>query len=231
MDKSIKYLIIDDDVVSAALLKKYLLPFNSLTCVGLFENTARAREYLKKYQADLLFLDIEMPDDDGISFLRQLELDLMVVFVTSKSKYALTAFDFDPIHFLTKPLDREKLAEAVRRVLSRSKTLLSRDEIPSFLVLKEKGAHFKISHSEIFLVEAAADYMIIHTRHKSHIFHITMKELAALLPEQHFKRVHRSYLVNKEFVSRVEKESLIVNGKDVPIGPKYKAVVNGMLDS
>jgi DNA-binding LytR/AlgR family response regulator len=189
------------------------LPFENLKFEGFFDNTSRAREFLLIHQIDLLFLDIEMPGDDGLSFMKRLDLDLMVVFVTSKSKYALAAFDFNPIHFLTKPLDKEKLIEAVRRVFAKAKTSINQDRSPSFLIVKDKGAYLKLLFSEISYIEAAADYMVIFTGYRSYFLYTTMKELAAMLPDQLFSRVHRSFIVNRSYITKIEKGQVIVSGK------------------
>ncbi|UJP64522.1 LytR/AlgR family response regulator transcription factor [Mongoliitalea daihaiensis] len=221
----IRYLIIDDDLVSATLLRKYLKVYENLHFTGFIDNTSRALNILKNESVDLIFLDIEMPGDDGIQFLKKLELEVMIIFVTSKSKYALTAFDFNPIHFLTKPLDREKLGEAIRRVHARVQLLERQDSNTGFLIIKNKSQSVKIPYHDISLVEAAADYMFVHTSVKTYIFHITMKELLTQLPTDRFKRVHRSYIVNKNFVTKIDKSQLLVNGKEVPVGPKFKIAV------
>lgn len=218
----IRYLIIDDDLVSAMLLRKYLQSYEHLNFIGIVENTQRAKEIIESQSVDLIFLDIEMPGDDGLEFLRTCEMDLMVIFVTSKSKYALSAFDFNPIHFLTKPLDKEKLGEAIRRVFAKVKSQSNQATERAFLILKDKSPQVKIPFSEMMFVEAAADYMLVHTVGKSYIFHITMKELSAMLPAHMFVRVHRSYLVNKHFVTTIEKEFVLLNGKKIPVGPKYR---------
>jgi two-component system, LytTR family, response regulator LytT len=229
-NKEIRYLIVDDDLVSATLLRKYLKSYEHLKFEGLVENTERASDFLASNKVDLLFLDIEMPGVDGLSFMRTLEIEIMVIFVTSKPKYALPAFDFDPVHFLTKPLDRDKLSEAIRRVNIRLKKNVNTVETsgPSYLIIKDKGALVKIPFDEISYVEASADYMVIYTENKSFIHHITMKELILQLPEPLFKRIHRSYVINVSQVSRVEKDQLVLGDKVIRIGPKYKESIKSI---
>lgn len=223
-NNQISYLIVDDDIVSASLLRKYLKPYEQLNFMGLVENTERAKDFLDSHQVDLLFLDIEMPGVDGLSFMRQLEIEIMVIFVTSKPKYALPAFDFDPVHFLTKPLDKDKLSEAIRRVNLRLKNITNQEHVSgqSFLTIKDRGAFVKIPLEEINYIEASADYMVIHTSSKSFVHHITLKELSSQLPESSFKRVHRSYIINVQKVSRIEKDFVYIGEKSIPLGPKYR---------
>ncbi|MGY6522937.1 MAG: LytR/AlgR family response regulator transcription factor [Mongoliitalea sp.] len=222
LTEAIRYLIVDDDLVSATLLRKYLQAYDNLHFVSIVDNTARANEIISLEKIDLLFLDIEMPGDDGLEFLRKLAVEVMVIFVTSKSKYALTAFDFNPIHFLTKPLDRDKLSEAIRRVNLKIQTFGKVQNTTTYLVIKDKGSFVKVPHDDLIYIEAAADYMLIHTRLKSYMIHMTMKELIELLPFMNFLQIHRSFIVNKNFVVSLDKDHLIIDGKKLPIGPKYK---------
>ncbi|GHB49727.1 LytR/AlgR family response regulator transcription factor [Mongoliitalea lutea] len=223
----IRYLIIDDDLVSATLLREYLKSFKDLYFKGILDNTGKALEIIENDSIDLLFLDIEMPGDNGLIFLSKLAIDVLVVFVTSKPKYALSAFDYNPVHFLTKPLDKGKLEEAIRRVYARFYSTKTNTVDLGYLVLKDKSNYIKIPFKELVFVEAAADYMIIHTIFQNYIFHITMKDLTSMLSSEIFVRVHRSFLINKTFVTKMEKDFIQLHDKKIPIGPKFRKEILG----
>jgi|AntRauMFilla1563_2_1112583.scaffolds.fasta_scaffold03236_3 DNA-binding LytR/AlgR family response regulator len=216
----VHYIIIEDDAVSAQLLKKYVSVYEDMVFCGIFNSAKDAQQFLDANEVDLMFLDIEMPEIDGLKFLDKLEIDLMFIFVTSNPKYALNAFDYNPIHFLTKPLDKDKLSISIQRVrsvmLQKSKSDYGKSEN---IIIRENGNITKVPIKSIFYIKASADYMLINTTYKTYVVNVTLKTLSEQLPQEVFKKVHRSYIVNIQYIQKLEKKSLWINGDKIPIGP------------
>lgn len=238
----LRTLIVDDEALARRGLRLRLQKHPRIEIVAECQNGREALAAVAEHQADLVFLDIQMPGMDGFEVVRRLQGDAMpmVVFVTAFDHYALEAFEVHAVDYVLKPVDEERLAVAVERVLERFAQRHTEGEKQRLielvakitgeavgrieglaaegaargagerLVIKDGAAIHRVPWEQIEWIDAAGDYMCIHAAGATHVTRATMKELEAELDPRRFARIHRSTLVN---VDRVEKIAPLENGK------------------
>jgi two-component system, LytTR family, response regulator len=210
----IRTLVVDDEPLARARISELLSTDPDIQVIGECANGREAVAAMRQSRPDLVFLDVEMPEADGLTVLSEFAAaDLpSIVFVTAYDQYAVRAFDFHAIDYLLKPFDKERFERALRRaktsiLTERSGELGQRilsalDEIrtkPAFLerlVIKNNGHVFFLKAEEINWIEAEGNYVRIHTNKESHLLRDTISALEAQLNPGKFLRVHRSAIVN-----------------------------------
>nr|MDA3778821.1 LytTR family DNA-binding domain-containing protein [Bacteroidales bacterium] len=173
---------------------------------------------------DLIFLDIEMPEMDGIDFLNTLKNLPQVIIISSQEKYALEAFDYDVTDYLLKPITYGRFYKAVTK--AKKFKLAKSDDTLDEIYIKNDSALVKLKYNDVLLVEALENYVIINTFNEKYTIHFTMKAIEKQLPLVQFVRVHRSYIINLAKIERIVDNTIIVKidkgNKSVPIGKAYK---------
>lgn len=231
MTKILKTLLIDDEVLALDLLEHLLKDNTHVDVVGRAQSADEARHLLQKIEVDLLILDIEMPGQNGVEFLASLSPQVlpMVIFVTAFDSYAVQAFDHHAVDYLLKPTDKNRINTAIERALERGQlktqenvtnaidSLLpevssNHDESLQKLTIKDNGEVQFINYDDIYWIDAAGDYMCVHTPERTHIMRSTMKNLENQLPDNSFVRVHRSAIVN---VSHIESAQILQKGESL----------------
>ena len=238
---ALKTVIVDDESLARRGLRLRLQKHPQIDIVAECATGRAALAAIAEHQADLVFLDIQMPGMDGFEVVRRLQDDALpiVVFVTAFDHYALEAFEVHALDYVLKPVDEERLAGTVARVLERCAERRSEgdkqrlielvvgltgeqagsiDLLPHAgggsgrdrLVVRDGSTTHRIPYTDIEWIDAAGDYMCIHAAGTTHITRATMKELEAVLEPRRFARIHRSTLVN---VDRVQSISPLENGK------------------
>lgn len=209
-----KALIIDDEAPARLILNHLLGNIKELEIVGEAENGFEAFKMINELKPDLIFLDIQMPKVDGFELLDILEDPPRVIFVTAFDDYAVKAFEKGAVDYLLKPVNSNRLQEAVSRVLSQydpAKIQQVTSEISSHsnplrqLVVKD-GKHIDvIPCEEIRFIKAEDDYISIHAGEKSPLKKMKISDLEKSLDPELFFRVHRSYILNINFLKNIEK--------------------------
>lgn len=215
-------LIIDDEQISRDILKKLIDKTDGLSLLGSCESALHGLEVIQNETIDLVFLDVEMPELSGIEFLNEINQKPLIIFVTSKERYAVEAFEHDAVDYLLKPLNYPRFLRAVAKAKDIFESRQTVQEGMGNLFVKKDGKLVKIRYSDIMYIEAAADYMIIFTENQRFMVNITMKALNERLPENDFIRVHRTYTVRKEKIESMEDSTVLVAGRRIPIGGSYK---------
>lgn len=231
---SLKTIIVDDESLARRGLALRLQQIPMVDVVTECANGQQALEAIAEHSPDLVFLDIQMPGIDGFDVIRQLQADNlpMVIFVTAFDQYAVEAFKVHAVDYVLKPIDDDRLHEAIDRAVAhhsqeeseRSKQRLvdlmmgmtgasaaSIEEMaqgdnepnkwPEKLVVKDGSDIQLIKVADIHWVDAAGDYMCIHAAGETHIMRITMKQLEAMLNPARFLRIHRSTIINSDYIS------------------------------
>lgn len=223
-----KCLIIDDEPFALAQLKGYIerIPFLSLTasCQDAFQ----ASEVLSHTTVDLLFADINMPDLNGIEFVRSLPVPPMVIFTTAYSEYAIEGFRLNAIDYLMKPFSFSeclKAAEKARQLYSLTHGSTAENGPKNdALFVKSEYKMVRIDKEKILYIEGMSEYVCIYLedRPKPVITLNSLQKILAMLPPN-FMRVHRSYIVNLQKITEISRFRILF-GKDVyiPIGENYK---------
>jgi two-component system, LytTR family, response regulator len=215
--------VVDDSTIQRITIAKLVKEHPELNLVGDFSNASETRACLANKKVDLLFLDIEMPVQSGFDLLDGLKNRPQIIFVSSKSDYALRAFDYAALDYLQKPVTKERFNKAIQKALDIRK--LSKDspeEEGEFIFVKSNLKNFKIYIDKIKWVEAFGDYIKIITEDESHLVLSTMKSFEAELPADKFMRVHKSYIINMEKVERFNSKVAEIGAAKIPLSRNKK---------
>jgi DNA-binding LytR/AlgR family response regulator len=227
---------VDDEPLALDIIEAYVARHPELTLVARCNNAAEASEVLKKHKVDLMFLDIEMPEITGLSFVKSLEHKPLFMFTTAYPDYALEGFELDAIDYLLKPIAYDRFEKGVEKALEYYKIKQNSDVAESDLesehfFVKANQKLIKLSYSEIYYVEAFADYVKIFLADKKIVTLQTMKNMERKLPPEMFSRVHRSFIVNRNHVASFSTSACEVNEVKIPIGKNYKEAFVALMKS
>lgn len=187
-----KCIIIDDDALTRILIEKYSKEAG-LELIGSFENALDALKSNIIDECELMFVDIEMPEINGLDFIRSLPKTPLVIVVSAKSDYAISSLDLNAIDYLLKPIEYTRFLKAINKAREFHKGHLSKD----YIFLKDiKNCYIKFVFDEIIWVEAMENYVVINTENDSVTLHYTMTKIEEKLPVNDFMRIHRSFIVN-----------------------------------
>jgi two-component system, LytTR family, response regulator len=216
---------IDDEPHALELIEYYCNQMDTIQLQKTFTVAEDATKYMKKYPVDLVFLDVQMPGILGTEFRKKIPKDILVVFTTAYSNYAVEGYELDVVDFLLKPysIDRFKQscdkANTVYQQLNQKPT----EEKP-FLYLRADYSLIKVPLDDLLYVEGLEDYCKFHfDNDPPMVFRITMKSLMDKLPNNLFIRVHRSYIVHIDKVEKARGNTIYLPNKEIPIGRLYKA--------
>ena len=223
----IKTIIVDDEPLALDILEGFIANMPNLELVARCENAFEANDALNKHQVDLMFLDIQMPQMNGIDFLKSLSNPPAVIFTTAFSDYAIQGFELNVVDYLLKPISMDRFMKAVNKANDKigGSKLTDAEEADFFFVKADKKL-VKISFDDIIYIEGLKDYVIIKQETGRVITLQTMKSLEQKLPSPPFRRVHRSYLVNTSKIKALDGNCLEVIEKGqvkiLPIGKNYR---------
>jgi two-component system LytT family response regulator len=181
----------------------------------------QAFEIISRQKIDILFLDINLPEINGIDFIRSLKSPPSVVFTTAYSEYASDSYELDAVDYLLKPVTPERFRVCMNK-LFRIQGKQAAPELSEFLFIKDKGQLVKIFFKDIIYIEARKDYLMLYLTEKILITHMTMKAIEEVLPSD-FIRIHRSFIVSKREITGFSPVFVTIRGKLIPIGRKYKS--------
>lgn len=206
-------IIIDDEPQSQGILENYLSDFPEIKLLGTAHNVPKAYVLIKEQNPDLIFLDISMPGQNAFDLLELLpEKDFMIVFTTAHQEYAIRAFDARAMHYLLKPIDKDKLEEAVNRCLLEAKKnslreIKEKKHLPLIssgikLSIPQGDHHILLNAKKITRIEGAGSYSNIYTEEgKKHLVSKNIKAMEQLLEEYGFFRIHKSHIINLNFIT------------------------------
>lgn len=229
--KNINCLIVEDEELARDLLEKFLEKLPYCNVVGKCENPLKAMEVLKETPVDLMFLDIQMPEMNGVEFLKILQNKPVVIFTTAYPSYALAGYELDVTDYLLKPFSFERLAQAVEKAaalieLKGGQPTNSVENKKDYLLINADHKVYKIKYNDILYIESMREYAAFHTVSKGRILSlISLKKLETILPAALFLRIHKSFIANVEQVSALEGNLVHLDKKKLPIGASYKEEV------
>lgn len=224
--KEINCLIVDDEPIAREIIQTYCRHLPYLNVVASCGNALEAKMVLQKEKVDILFLDINMPVMDGMSFLKTLKNPPQVIFTTAYKDYALDAFDLAACDYLLKPFSLERFIIAVDKAAEKIQGTHSASSentaTEDFVFIKTDGKIFKILFDDIFYAEANGNYTKIVMRQNTLMPAMTFSSVEELLPSSLFLRVHRSFIINKSNIGHIEGNRVFINNTEIPISSNYK---------
>lgn len=218
--RKIKCIIIDDEPLAIQLLENYAHKIPFLELVLTSDNPIIALEYIRENKADLIFLDIQMPQLSGIDFMKIAGEQLKYILTTAYSEYALQGYEHNVIDYLLKPISFDRF---IKSTLKAKEYFQIKDSECSYFFIKSSGQRSRINFDDISFVESVKDYVSINTESQEHIVLGTLKSLQNQLPD-HFFRVHKSFIINLTKVQSIDAKSITLTcEKVIPIGETYKS--------
>jgi len=225
----IKCIIVEDERLAQTVIQSHLKRIVQFELVGICNNALEAKEILNNQQVDLIFLDIQLPGMNGLSFLKTLQDPPAVILTTAYAEYALESYEFNVIDYLLKPISFERFSKAVNKIIE-GKILTQPAKFESdHIYIKSGSKFFKVDFAEIVYIEGMKDYLKICTTDAMLVTHQTMSEMEKFLPAKQFIRVHKSYIVSLAAVNSIVGNFVQINGKEIPIGANYKDQLIGLV--
>lgn len=211
--------------------------YDNLTLVGSFGNAMEALAYLKSNSVDLIFMDIRMPELNGIELAKIIDADnTLIIFTTAYSQYAVESYDVNAIGYLVKPIDRTRLHRAIEKAVAchdmltvASARSMPKRDAENYLIVKSERRYVRICIDDIIFVEGLKDYVILQMPDTRVITRFTLKSFLKLLPASSFLRVSKSYVINMDKVSTFDSNDIRVDQYTVPIGQAYRESVMASL--
>jgi two-component system, LytTR family, response regulator len=242
----IKILIIDDEPLARSIVKDYLESYTNVSVVKECNDGFEGVKAINEYKPDLIFLDIQMPKLDGFEMLELLETIPSVIFTTAYDEYALKAFETHAVDYLLKPFDKERFDKSMQKWLANriQKTEISHQLLNDFTkqpearnrVVVKYGTNIKILPTiEIFYIEAFDDYVKIFTKDDYFLKKKTMNFFEQTLDSKDFSRVHRSFIIQLQCITRIESYeknghvAVLKNGKKIPLSRNGFVALKGKL--
>ena len=228
--------VVDDEPLAIEIIADYVRRTDSLELAGMYTDPVQALSDIRSLSPDLVFLDIQMPDLNGLELSRMLPEGTNVIFTTAFKEYAFESYEVDAVDYLLKPIRYQKFLEAVsraeKRASSYAKEPVRQDRKSAFF--KVDGQFRNIIFSEILYVSAMKDYVMLKLRDEKDpvVTHLTMKAVEDLLPGEMFMRVHRSYIVSLNNITTIDGNGDILLGEElIPVSDSYRKVVEEYLSS
>lgn len=234
----LKCAIIDDEPLAISLLESYVNKTPFLELAGKYNSAVNALPALSKEPVDLLFLDIQMPELNGMEFSRILKTDTRIIFTTAFSQYALDSYKVNALDYLLKPISYADFLKSANKALqwyellregastSGSRTAPSQAVSPSVesIFIKTEYKLVQVELRKILYIEGLKDYVKIFVEGEAHpiLSLMSMKSLEDMLPANRFIRVHRSFIVQPEKIKVIERNRIVFGKEYIPISDNYK---------
>lgn len=217
--KSISCIIVDDETASQRVLEHFIDDTDILQLKGICSNTKEALKFMSLNEpVDLLFLDINMPQQSGLDFYKGLQSPPKVIFTTAYPQYALEGFEVNAVDYLLKPIAYERFLSAIKKVINSNNP---NDTNAKYIILKENKALHKVQFDDILYLEAYGDYVKVFLNEKVVITHSTFTNILRELPD-FFIRTHKSFCMNLNKLNHLSGNQITIQSYQIPIGQTYK---------
>ena len=222
----INCLILDDEELARLLLENYTQKLPFLHLVGKCKNAVEAMEVMNHEQVDLLFLDIQMPEITGVSFLKSLPRKPLTIFTTAYSEYAIQGYDLDVVDYLLKPIGFERFVQAVNKASDRfaqqKGSANNKETEQGFILIRADHKIHRLAYDEILYIQSMREYAAFYTRNGRILALKSLKSLEEELPSERFIRIHKSYMVSASAIKTINGNVLLVGEEELPVGNLYR---------
>ena len=215
MKNKIKTIIVEDEYLARDLLKRYLSNHDDLIVIDECENGFQAVKSINELKPDLIFLDIQLPKINGFEVLELLDYKPQIIFTTAYDEYAVKAFELNAIDYLLKPFSKERFDGAIKKTitqighhaptLANLKNQVAKEKVLDKIVVKSNNNVFVIPLNEVTYIESEDDYVMVHSAKGKHLQYQTMSYYEEHLDAAIFIRIHRSFIVNIHYITKIEK--------------------------
>ncbi|MEP6712005.1 MAG: LytTR family DNA-binding domain-containing protein [Ferruginibacter sp.] len=232
-----KCMIVDDEPLAHKVLLSYSGKISGLLVVKQCYSAEDARNYLADNTVDILFLDIQMPEETGIQLLQSLPHKPVTIFTTAFLHYSLEGFELGVLDYLVKPIRYERFEQSVKRATDFLQLLQLRSGIENdhventSLLIKTGNKKVSVKRSNISHVQALKDYAIIYSGDVKYVVRSTMKEMEELLGAAEFLRVHKSFIIAKSQARFFTSDKIEFDNFEIPVGRKYKRAIENFFQA
>jgi len=218
-----KAIIIDDNDIALLATQQCVAKADKIQLLGSFNNALKALSFLASNPVDLIFLDIEMPELNGIEFIKAMKQPHpMIVLTTSHPQFALEAYENNVLDYLVKPIALPRFLNAV----AKAQALFEKhniDKVENDIIFIKKGnVIVKVNKSDVLWIEGLGDYVTLNTEKEKYIVHSTMHNIEQKFASGEFMRVHRSFIIRIDKINNIEDNCISYFDKFIPIGKTYK---------
>ncbi|TXD84204.1 response regulator transcription factor [Subsaximicrobium wynnwilliamsii] len=232
--KPIACLIVDDEPAARDIIAMHLSQIENIRVIAQCESAVEAFQHIQRQNIDLIFLDINMPEVSGIAFAKSINSSIQVIFTTAYRDYAVEGFELKAVDYLLKPISFERLKKAVQRYFEiqeqASPKIQESENASEFMFVRADRKMLKIDFEAIFYIESIGDYLKIHLASKTIVTRETMTVVEAKLPNAHFMRIHRSFIINIPKLQSFTSEHITILNSALPISRSYKKSVLNYLE-
>ncbi|WP_343671490.1 LytTR family DNA-binding domain-containing protein [Chitinophaga sp.] len=216
----INAIAIDDEPLALTVIESLCAKSNVIQLQKTFTQPSEALRHLRKFPADLIFCDIQMPAMTGINLVRSLQQNTMVIFTTAFSEYAVVSYELNAIDYLLKPINQKRFTQAINKAQEYFEYLNKKDQ--SSIFVRADFSLIKIPLADILYIEGLADYLKIHIKDRKPIVaRMPMKDMMEKLHAGDFIRVHRSFILPFSKIEAVRGTTIYIGDKEFPIGRTY----------
>jgi two-component system LytT family response regulator len=229
----INCIAIDDEPLALDLLEDNIKQVPYLHLVATCSNAMDAMKVLKDETIELVFLDIQMPGLTGLQFIKSLTVKPMFILVTAYEKFALEGFNLDVVDYLVKPVSLERFIKACNKASELYELKKNKKNDSDYFFINVDYTLVKVMYSNIIWVEGFKDYIKIHLKDtvKPIVARLSMKSLEEQLSDEAFIRIHKSYIVSKNYITSVKKSTVLMDNKtELPVGDLYKDRIDELVN-
>lgn len=222
--------IVDDELLARKVLEEYCSKINNFELIISTGNPLEFINFTQQHKVDLIFLDIEMPELNGLEILRSMVHPPKVILTTAYSEYALESYNYGVVDYLLKPIKIERFLKAINKV---STTIVTQPKVNNEskeLQIKYDGMPLNIPFSSILYIQSFGNYLKIFTDSRMYLISETLINITTLLSDN-FQRTHKSYIINLDKVTKATRTHLIIENNKIPVSAMYKVIVLEKLEA
>ncbi len=221
----IRCIVVDDEPLSVKLIADYVDKTPGLELALKTTHVFEALQKVQEGKADLIFLDIQMPELTGIQFIKIIRNACKVILTTAYSEYAVESYEHDVVDYLLKPVTFARFTDAVQKARKRmleKETAAVPQKAMDHIFVKTEYRIIKLNLANILFIEAMRDYIAFHTQEGKILSLDSMRNMEELLPANQFIRIHKSYIINKNNIDFIERGKVVIRNQYLPVGETYK---------
>jgi two-component system, LytTR family, response regulator len=224
---TIRCIAIDDEPFALGIIADYCARVPFLQLEKTFSSGIEAINYLKRNPVDLVFLDIEMRDINGLQVMEIVKPMPMVILTTAYEQYALKSYEYSVLDYLLKPISFDRFLKATTKALEKTpasdvSSNNNQKTSSDFIFVKSGYSTVKINFADIYYIEGQRDYLLIRTEKEKIMTLQSFKQLEEVLPASDFLRVHKSYIVALPKINKIERNRIRILDIDIPVGDSYR---------
>ena len=221
----INCIAIDDEPKALDVIERYCQKIDSICLKATFREPVNAIEFLNQEKVDLIFLDINMPDINGMQLIATLTINPMVIFTTAYGNHAVESYNLNAIDYLLKPITFERFLAAVNKaqglfLIKNNET--AKSETAETVFIKSGPQTYQVKISDILYFEKDGNYITVYLKDKKILIRENMTDIFSIVPQDQFVRVHKSFVVAVKHITMIEVHQLTINGDKIPIGSTYR---------